>query len=278
MRRLLLTLLFLPLFCLGQIPDPKPGTYVNDNTSSLTAAELLQLNKKLYQLEQQTTIQVAILLINDLPSNTTIEDYARNVGRKWKVGKDYNGLVYVAALQERKQRMEVARHLEGDIPDITAYEILESLKPYLKKKDYYLALDVLIAKINQRVGIAASNAIDTTQYLGNQQESLNTPLPVERTPTQYEIEKAEFESWKPGIFVILVLAAVAFIIWAWRYKRKYREMYTINGVYTGIGSAYYTNYIDTTDFNTYNESSDFGDWGGDGGGDGFDGGGASGDW
>ena len=47
-------------------------------------------------------------------------------------------------------------------------------------------------------------------------------------------------------------------------------LYTVDGVYTGIGSVYYTG-----PDNSYADSS--GGFGDDGGG-GFDGGGASGDW
>jgi len=41
-------------------------------------------------------------------------------------------LVYVAVLNIRRQRLEVAENLEGNIPDVTAFEIIESLKDYLR--------------------------------------------------------------------------------------------------------------------------------------------------
>ena len=65
---------------------------------------------------------------------------------------------------------------------------------------------------------------------------------------------------------------IGFIIWAWKYKKKYYEMYTVNDVYTGIGSAYYP--VDSSDGGG---GSGFGGFGGGGGG-GFSGGGASGSW
>ena len=109
MLRLFVLLLFLPFFCVGQIPKPKPDTYVNDYTNSLTPEEIQALNEQILQLEKQTNVQVAILLIKDLPADMSIEDYARTTGNTWKVGKNFNGIVYVAVLNARRQRLEIAK-------------------------------------------------------------------------------------------------------------------------------------------------------------------------
>ena len=67
-----------------------------------------------------------------------------------------------------------------------------------------------------------------------------------------------------------------YCIWAWRYKRNYVKRNTVNGVYLGVGSAYYASqYGDSTSGSS--GASGFGGFGGSGGG-GFSGGGASGRW
>jgi hypothetical protein len=72
---------------------------------------------------------------------------------------------------------------------------------------------------------------------------------------------------------MLGIMGIVFSIWAYRYRKKYIAMYTVNGVYTGIGSIYYSgagsDYCDS--------GGGFGGFGGGGGG-GFSGGGASGGW
>src|SRR5437763_13338763 len=100
MMRILLCFLFLPIFCLAQIPKPTPGTYVNDYTGSLSVEEIRMLNEQIRSLEDKTTVQLAIVIINDLPNDMSIEDYARQIGNKWKVGVAHNGLVYVAVLHD----------------------------------------------------------------------------------------------------------------------------------------------------------------------------------
>src|SRR3954469_18612358 len=104
----------LPASAYCQVPERKADTYVNDYTNSLSEIEIRQLNKQLLQLENTTTVQMAIVVVNDLPENVFIEDYARDIGNEWKVGIAHNGLVYVAVLNDRKQRLEVASNLEGD--------------------------------------------------------------------------------------------------------------------------------------------------------------------
>ena len=84
MLRLFLLLFFLPFFCIAQIPKPKPGTYVNDYTNSLTSEETQALNEQILQLEKQTTVQVAILLVKNLPAGMSIEDYAKRKSFKNK--------------------------------------------------------------------------------------------------------------------------------------------------------------------------------------------------
>src|SRR5438105_648042 len=152
MKKLLIILaLLVPYFSFCQIPEPLPNTYVNDLAGVLKPDELKSLNETILAVEKISSVQIAIVLINDLPDRYEIEDYAREIGRKWHVGNAKNGLVYVAAINAHKQRLEVASELEGDIPDIVAKQITDNLKPNFKNKDYYGGLQVLLNGINERI-------------------------------------------------------------------------------------------------------------------------------
>ena len=264
MLRLFVLLFFLPFFCIGQIPKPKPNSYINDYTNSLTHQEVKALDDQLLTLEKETTVQMAILLINDLPGDMSIEDYAREVGNTWKVGNNFNGIVYVAVLKKRRQRLEIAKNLEGDIPDIIAAEMIENIKPYLQRQEYYNALSSLISQISSHL------CIDTNISSNEPDPFVYTPSPRSEK-TEFEKEKAKFDKY--GDFAVggVILILIGFCIWAWKYKKKYVEMYTVNGVYTGIGSIYFP--VDSSE----SGGSSGGGFGGGGGG-GFSGGGASGSW
>ena len=273
MLRLFVLLLFLPFFCVGQIPKPKPDTYVNDYTNSLTPEEIQALNEQILQLEKQTTVQVAILLVKNLPAGMSIEDYAREIGNTWKVGKNFNGIVYVAVLNERRQRLEIAKNLEGEIPDITAAEIINNLRPLLQQQDYYSALSLLVTQIGITVGGEPSIITEPDQYsFGDESLFVRPPSAATAEKTEFEKKKAKYEKYGNYAIAGIILGFIVFLIWAWKYKKKYYEMYTVNGVYTGIGSAYYP--VDSSDSGG---GSGFGGFGGAGGG-GFSGGGASGSW
>jgi uncharacterized membrane protein YgcG len=278
MLRILTLFLICPLFCLGQIPSPRPDTYVNDYTNTLQPFEIQRLNEQLLELEKQSTVQMALLLIDNLPENMTIEDYARTVGNTWKVGNHYNGLVYVAVLKERKHRLEVARNLEGNIPDITAFEIIESLKPLLRENQYFNALQLLISKVSNQVGVATQSLIDTsnpTPFVEPTGEELS---PEQVARSEFESRKAKYD--RLGNYAIggIILSMIGFCIWAWRYKKRYIREHTVNGVYMGVGSSYFAStYGSDYGSDGGSGSSGFGGWGGGGGG-GFSGGGASGSW
>lgn len=151
MKQLLFLLIVLPALCFGQIPEPMPNTYVNDFSGTLKENEVAMLNKIIFEMEKRTSVQIAIVLVNKLPENMEIDQYTLEIGRKWHVGNAHNGLVYVAAIEQRKQRLEVADNLQGDIPDMIAYKITNDIKPFFRNKDYYGGISELLNGISKRV-------------------------------------------------------------------------------------------------------------------------------
>ena len=254
-----------------QLPKPKPNTYVNDYTNSLSRYQVEELNQRLRKLESETTIQVAMVLIQKLPPEVEIEDYARQIGNSWKVGNHRNGIVFIAALDNRRFRLEIAEKLEGDIPDIVAGQMLEEMKPWMKKGDYSSALHVLINSLNARMGFNGSDQVVHPNIISADPYRFAQPTTSE---TAFEKEKKKYEVVWNYLFWLLVAGALVFVIWAARYKKKYWEMYTVDGVYRGIGSPYFP--VDNST-STVGSGGGYGGFGGGGGG-GFSGGGASGSW
>lgn len=147
----LFILLFVAQFTLAQIPKPQKNTYVNDFAHVLTKAQKDALNVKIHAIERTTSVQMAIVLVDKLPKNYEIEDFALLIGRKWHVGKNKNGLVYVAAIKQHKQRLEVAQKLTTMVSDSASSEMLSGIKPFFKQKDYDGGLQYLISQIQEVV-------------------------------------------------------------------------------------------------------------------------------
>ncbi|HEY8896659.1 MAG TPA: TPM domain-containing protein [Niastella sp.] len=137
-------LLFVSFLTVAQnIPArPNPPKLVNDLANVLSPQEEQQLEQELVAYDDSTSNQVAIVLVNTL-NDYPIEEYATKLFREWGVGnkKNSNGVVILAAIEDRKIRIEVGYGLEGAIPDIIANHIIDNdIKPNFRSGDYYEGL------------------------------------------------------------------------------------------------------------------------------------------
>lgn len=137
----------------GVLPVPPLSGHVIDQSQTLNAAQTQALERKLSTFEQAHGTQMVILLV----ASTQPEDiaaFAQRVGDKWKIGRRDvgDGLLIVVARQDRRIRIEVAKALEGAVPDLAASRIIEqAIKPAFKADDYAgglnLGVDQLMARI-----------------------------------------------------------------------------------------------------------------------------------
>lgn len=121
---------------------PNPPRLVNDLAGVLTPDEEQRLEAQLVAYDDSTSNQVAIVLLNTL-DDYPIEEYALKLFRDWGIGNKNtnNGVLILAAIQDRKIRIEVGYGLEGAIPDITANHIIQGdIAPNFRSGDYYQGL------------------------------------------------------------------------------------------------------------------------------------------
>ena len=122
---------------------PNPPRLVNDFTGTLSAEELGKLEQKMLAYSDSTSTQVSIVLMGSV-GIYDISDYAFQLGEKWGIGgkgKD-NGLLILAAMDDRKVFIATGRGLEGAIPDALAKRIeTDLILPNFKMQAYYQGLD-----------------------------------------------------------------------------------------------------------------------------------------
>ncbi len=134
---------------LAQQSVPELSGHVIDSTSSLSTQQLQQLEASLTAFEQSQGAQIVMLLV----SSTAPEDivsYANRVANAWKIGRRGvgDGVLIVVAKNERKVRIEVAKTLEGAIPDLMAKRIIdEAITPRFKQGDFAGGLDAAAGQI-----------------------------------------------------------------------------------------------------------------------------------
>lgn len=145
------------LFSLGMVsaqtvlPKPNPPRLVNDAAGVLSPEQVETLERKLVALDDSTSNQIAVVLVKTL-GDYAIEDYAVKLFREWGIGnkKTNNGILIIAAIDDRKMWIEIGYGLEGAIPDVTASSIYRNeMVPEFKKQNYYQGIDNAINALTQ---------------------------------------------------------------------------------------------------------------------------------
>jgi uncharacterized protein len=182
----------------------------------------------------RTQIEVAVVTFQSLEGRS-IEETGLRIGREWGLGRDQekNGVVLLLAVQERKSRIEVSRHLEDEVTDATSGIILRKSGPLFAQGQFgqglQLALESVLATIADQKGISIEG-IDQRQAYREQR-----PPP-----------RSSGNSWPSRIITLLV---VLFLIYSftrggggggggWRRRRYYGPSpWIIPGVFWGGGGG-----------------------------------------
>ena len=146
------------------LPVPKLSAQVIDLSKTLSATDVAALTATAAGIEKQRGTQIAVLVVGST-NGEPIEDFAHRVGDAWKLGRKGvgDGLLIVAALQDRRVRIDVARALEGAVPDAVAKRIInESIRIAFQQQRYAAGLDAALHRIDERlageVGLPAPSA------------------------------------------------------------------------------------------------------------------------
>ena len=136
------------------LPVPALTSRVIDQTGTLDDAQRQALEAKLAAFEQQKGSQIVVLMVPTTQPED-IASYANRVANDWKIGRHAvgDGVLLIVAKDDRKMRIEVAKTLEGAVPDLAAAQIIDdAMKPRLRDDDFAgglnAAADQLIARIS----------------------------------------------------------------------------------------------------------------------------------
>ena len=132
------------------LEDPaKPKGRVSDYTSTLSSSQIQTLNGTLAEFEQQTSNQIAVLLIPTLAGDS-LEDYSIRLAEKWQIGQKGrdNGVVLVIVMEDRKIRIEVGYGLEAVLPDSLAGDIIRQvIAPRFRQGKVFEGIEAGVAAI-----------------------------------------------------------------------------------------------------------------------------------
>lgn len=148
--KVLSTSLFKTVFCwaflslwisdlaIAQDFPAQPKSLVSDFVGALSQSEVRQLEQKLLSFEDSTSIQLAIVVMKST-GEYDIADYGDRLAKHWGVGnKKYdNGILLLVALEDRAVTIRTGYGIEGSVPDVIAYRIIENeIKPAFRSGRY----------------------------------------------------------------------------------------------------------------------------------------------
>ncbi|TAG26925.1 MAG: YgcG family protein [Burkholderiales bacterium] len=150
---LLACALLAPSLTTAQQPVPALTARVVDTAQILTTGEAGGIETQLARIEQERGSQIVVLLVNTTAPED-IASYANRVANAWKIGRRDvgDGVLIVIANEDRKLRIEVAKSLEGAIPDLAAKQIISTaLAPALKQGQYAQGIEATIEQLDKRI-------------------------------------------------------------------------------------------------------------------------------
>lgn len=169
------------------LPVPVLKARVIDEAGILEASARGALEAKLAAFEQAHGSQIAVILV-PTTQGEPIEDFAHRVGEAWKIGRKGvgDGLLVVVARDDRRVRIDVARALEGAIPDLAAKQVIrEAMAPRFGQGDLAGGLDAGLERIFRLI------------------EGEHLPAPTAGSASGSE--RNDIESWLlPGLLFIIV--------------------------------------------------------------------------
>ncbi len=162
-------LLFLFLFSfnalalqLEQISKPSDG-FIADYYGVLSPDQKVQLQAKLNEIAEQTTVEIGIAII-DSTEQKPIEQLAWEIGNKWKIGKTdvFNGVLILIAVEDRDWFIATAKGIEGTLPDVLVDRMGEQNFPqHFRTNDFFSGL---LGALNDLQGYVQDDPTIVSKY------------------------------------------------------------------------------------------------------------------
>lgn len=127
---LCILLFVLPVrLALGQeVPIPPLTGPVIDHVGVLSPQAREELERELWALKREKGSEVVVLIVPSTKPEE-IEQFSIRVVDTWKIGRKGidDGALLLVAVNDRRVRIEVGRGLEGDVPDVKAFRIIDEI-------------------------------------------------------------------------------------------------------------------------------------------------------
>jgi uncharacterized protein len=164
-----------------QIPQPT-GNAVNDFAGVIDAQTKERMETILTNLKRQQNIEFGVVTVRTT-GGMDIFDYALAVGRNWGIGPaegEQQGLLLIAAIDDRKYYTLVSRHLQGELTDGLVGSLQRQyLVPAFRAGNYS---EGLMATVRAYIDTLAQKRGFSTESIYGPEDRKATATPAPRRP------------------------------------------------------------------------------------------------
>lgn len=218
MKKLILLLIiplffFMPLVAANMVVPDRPLNGIYDPNGYLTTS----VAETLESMNAGSETQVGIYIVDTL-DDSSIEEVANEVARKWKIGKqDSNsGILIAIAIKDRKFRIETSNEAAIWLTDSKARSLLNDSKPYMKEGKYTDALN--------RILVGISKAESGKAEIINKKENKNSWLPkIDKKLLKNNEGLSKYFDYIPFpiLFYLIFFLLLSLVTW-FRYLKRCR--------------------------------------------------------
>ncbi|SDC65882.1 TPM domain-containing protein [Niabella drilacis] len=222
-----------------EVPDPKaqPGfNYVSNPDGVLSSGTIAEVNAALKELEDATTDQVAVVILNSIGKKAP-RGFAIELLRYWGVGQKEknNGVLVLLVIDQRRMEFEVGYGLEGKLTDLVSKQIQEDyMVPYAKQGNYDAAVLNGVRQVAQLLSGNVGSAGGGDEAPGTLSFPPDAPAPgpsygnTITTPAGRSFPDNVFDLYKRhvgwGGFWVLLFYVIYWVVWFTRlFKPRDRQ-------------------------------------------------------
>lgn len=137
-------------------------TYVNDYAEILTSKELSQLRTDVKAMCDYYSTQITVAIVSTF-GDYDIDEYAEQLGTKWKVLKN-DGLLILVKPKSEEDRGEALILTSPDLTDVFTADVCEQIVhenmiPYFKQDDYFGGIEAVLEYMNNMSDEGGTNAV-----------------------------------------------------------------------------------------------------------------------
>jgi uncharacterized protein len=158
---------------------PAPTSYVSDFANVLSPDKKQQVEDLCTQVDQKAHAQIAVVTINKIDGDQSVEEFATALEDKWKVGAKGTdkGILMLFVMDPRKGRIEVGYGLEGILNDAKVGDIGRTMGPSARQNDYNTAIPLGVSEVAQVIAADAGVTLTETQTIHRYHEQqVGTPV------------------------------------------------------------------------------------------------------